>query len=207
MSIATINGSASIGGLNFSLSITRSDEGGISQTVTCPKAWAGVLTDNAGVDAYVTTTLDNDITTEDYITIYWDGGIAYFGAVSSVVDDPTNTVTFDETAILGDALPAPGTAVIIAVEETVVMAFDGDNVSMIATSVAGGFRAHWQFIDADTDVIHPQEVVENEPWFWADGMNWGTPITGDAIVTSYVSCANIAADTVVSLGILYDSVT
>lgn len=203
MTTAIIQGAANIAGLGFNLSISRTDEGTIGQTPTCPKAWAGVLTDNAGVDAYITTTETHDIEVGDKITIYWSGGIGYYGDVTAVTGD---TIVFNETTILGDAMPSAATAVIAAKEEEVIMGFDGDDVSMIATSVAGGARAHWQFLDVGDAVVHAQEVVADQPWFWADGMGWGTPITGNAITYAYVSMADITADRVVNLGVLYDSV-
>ena len=205
MSTATIIGSVGIAGLNFGITVSRSDEGSIAQTPTCPKAWAGVLTDNAGADAYVTTTETHDLEVGDFITIYWTAGIAYRVEITGKTG---TTVVFDQGAISGDALPDAATAVIIAKEKTVTIGFDGDLMSMIVSNGRNNVRAHWQFLDIGDAVVLAQEIVASETWFWASGMNWGAnpPITGNAVTYAYVSSADITADQIVDLGVLYDSV-
>lgn len=202
MSSASISGNVQLAGMAMSLTATRSGEGEISQQPTLPKAWAGTLTTRTNdTDGIITTTLEHDVTTDDFITIFWAEGIAYYADVSAV---GANTITFDTTT-LGDVLPAQDYVVIAGAEVTIDTDFDGDLVKIIAATCPA--RAHLEFYDTGPAELHEIELLAGQAWFWVSDLGWTNPLTGDPVDKIYAACADITAGQMLKLGVLYNSVS
>jgi hypothetical protein len=199
MSSGLLSINVQLAGLAMSLSAVREGEGQISQVVTLPKAWAGTLsTRTTDVEGVITTTAAHDITIADFITIFSDGAVAYYGNVSDV---DTNEITF--AAALGDVLPLENAAVIAGAEVTINTDFDGDDVAIIAAQCPA--RAQLQFIDTLPSEALEKELLAGAAWFWVSGMGWTNPLAGDPVDYIRAAQADINSTKNVQIGILYDS--
>jgi len=212
MATGRISGSITIAGMSFTFEATRTDEGVIHQDTIVPKAYAAVVTSGVCTRAGVITTTDEapEITTDDYVDIYWTlAGVDYVLYNADVSDVTAGAVTIIDTNGLGSVLPANATPCIIAVRHMIVSSFLGTNVSIVAMNCNQG-KSHIAFCEGtdETDVVeHLARIVPNgEGWFFADGLGLTNPITGDDITHIFVSTADVAADQQITVGVLYDSV-
>ena len=210
MGNATALGTVTIAGMGFPFNISVTDEGSILQDVTVEKGYDGDTVSGTGTKAgrVDTDTAIPDITTDDYVDIYWDGGVLYNADVSAVAND--NEITFLDTNGLGDNLPADGTPVVISVRSLIVTEFLGTDVSCLAASCSGD-RCHISYVDNANPTtaaeLHAVDIAAAEGWFWIEGMGFTNPITGDTVSAIYVSTSDVGADQTFSVGVLYDSVS
>jgi hypothetical protein len=200
MPTASINVTASIGGLSIQSSISRTGAGSIAQEVTVPVAKAGSLTtrtdDNTGV---ATLSTGHGIVTSDVVDVYWTGGVRY-GMAATVA---TNAVTLDGGA--GDNLPAADTAVKLCKQVVLDVDFDGDKLETIA--VNSSQAGHAVFEDSADAVLLAQSLSANELWFWASDMGIAIPITGNPVDQVKLSNSSTTLAATVKLAIVYNSDT
>ncbi len=210
MGVASLVSNVTIAGMGFPVSFSAEDEGAILQEVTVESGYDGDTVSGTGTKAgrVDTDTAIPDITTDDYVDIYWDGGVLYNADVSAVAND--NEITFLDTNGLGDNLPADGTPVVISVRKLIATTFLGTGASALAASCASG-RCHISYVDnADPTAsaeIFAVDIPDQQGWFWFEDMGFTNPITGSTVAAIYVSTADVTADRIFSVGVLYDSVS
>jgi len=213
MGIGTISGTINVAGVGFPFHLTEEDEGVVLHQVTAPMAYAAVVTSGVGTKAGVITTTDTSptITTDDYVDIYWEvggvKGVLYNADVSNVT---AGAVTVIDTNGMGDNLPANTSACIIAVHQVIAGEFEGGDASILAVRCNAG-RSYVVFAEgseAAGSAHFAHDVPDGEGWVWSEGFNGITnPIAGHTIDNIWVSTADVTADQLITVGILYDSVS
>jgi hypothetical protein len=186
-----------IGGAPFNSTVTRNADGEIDHAISLPAAKTGTLStrtnDTSGV---VTLESDHGLAGSDVFDLYWNGGMRYDVDVDSV---DGNDVTFSGGD--GDVLPTQGSDVTAQEQQVIDTDFDGDKLKMIGFVCAK--RSHVGCIESGTNELE-QELVNGEPWFWADGGPTVNPLAGEVIDEMRVTQAETVATTLY-IGIVYDS--
>ena len=206
MSVARLDGGVNIAGMGFPIHISVSDEGGIGQEVTVPKAYAGNLSTRTSATAGVfTTTSTHNLDVGDFFDFYFADGVAYNCEVTVETD---TTITFTGgTGTDGDggeALPLATTTGQVGERKVITTAFLGTAVSAVAAYCSVG-RGHIAFIDTAVAEL-TVDIADGEGWFWIEGLGYANPITGDDIDEIWVSTADTIADRTFYVGVQYDSV-
>ena len=193
--------SGSVAGKTFSGSLVRSPAGSIAHESSVAAGVAGSLTTRTDDDTGTVTSIAHPFNDNDIVDVYWDGGMRYGMTVSS---DGANTFVLGAVGIgAGDVLPAQDTAVVVALQETVNIDFDGDDADLIA--VTANARASFTFQEAAGTLVKHVEIADaNEVLAWASGTAAANPLTGNAIGQVKVSAGTAAATTVV-IGIELDT--
>jgi len=176
----------------------RTADGQISHEVALPAGKSGTLSTRTDDDTGVATLAANHgITVDDYVDVYWDGGVRYGMDVTGVEGTAVSIDLGD-----GDNLPTQDTVIIVTPRVEIDVDFDGDNVEMIAAVCPR--RAHLEFLtDADVS-IKVQELTAAEPWSWVADQGVTNPLTGDPVGKIQASCGEATAATL-KIGVLYDS--
>jgi len=199
MALGQISGNVQLAGLAMNLDVSRTQEGQISQDPILHKGFVGSLTTRTDDDTGVVTVASHDILDTDYVDIYWDGGVAYGGDVTA----KTGT-TIDVDLLSGDNLPDVSTAVIISKRTQIAIAFDGDDLAMIAAYSAS--RGHIVFETSVPADIHNVELLAGDAWYWVSGMGWTNDLAGDPVAFVQATTADTDDDTQLLIGVLYSSV-
>lgn len=206
---ASLIGNVNIAGMGFPINISVTDEGAITQEVTVPKAWAGNLSTRSSATAGIITTDDtHDLDVGDFFDFYFSGGVAYDCEVT-VEDGSTITFTGAKGADgdSGDALPLSTATGQVGERKEINIDFDGDDASCVSVSCLA--RSHAAFVESTggENVLLARDIPAGQGWFWIDGMGFTNPLAGDPVDYVWVSQAGIDAARIVSVGVLYDSVS
>lgn len=196
-----IRSTATVGGISIQSTITRTGEGQISQRVDLPAGIAGQIS-AAGVDGLPT---GHGFEASDVIAVHWvdANGVAKSRRGLTVDAASTNAIEFDETpAGAGDALPAADTDVVVSVQYSISVAFDGDDLEMIVAASTGQVAVDYRAAAAS---IAARTLTANESWSWISGEGVANPLEGETIASIVVSNGATSAATFL-LGVLYDSV-
>jgi hypothetical protein len=188
-----------LAGLTIASTIEKTESAQIGPTITLPAGQAGTLTTRtADDDGEATLTDTPTVSNGDVADVFWDGGVRYGMDVGVVVG---NVVPISSGA--GDVLPAASTALVVTERVPISLAFDGDDVEMIAATCDQ--RAHLEFEDAGALPIYPIELAAaDQAWSWIADTGWANPLTGNAVATVQAANGTAAAATL-QLGVLYDS--
>jgi hypothetical protein len=199
--VGQITISGTVAGQGFTGSMTRSPAGSISHVSSIGAGTSGVLSTRTDDDTGTITSNSHPFNDDDIVDIYWTGGMRYGMKVSS---DAANTFVLGASVVgTGDVLPVQGTTVIVCLQETVNIDFDGDDCRLIAVTADG--RASFDFQEgAGTSVKHIEIEAANEIIAWASDTSAANPLTGNAIGQVKVSSGTAAA-TAVKILVEYDS--
>ncbi len=206
MITATINQTASVGGLSIQGNVVREADSqiGYSSDPALPAAIAGALTTRTGDDEGVITTPAAHGITNGTIDVFWPGGLRRGMGVTAVTE---TTITFGGEANegAGDNLPAgpPDPAVTVAVPvKANIPAFDGDDIKVIAAGCAS--RACVQFMDDGDLVLLAVDLSPGEMWSWADGQGVN-PLDDDDVDHLLVSNGDAGRTAEVRVGVALDA--
>ncbi len=133
----------------------------------------------AGSAGVMTLGTGHGITTQMLVTLSWITGVRYNCTVSQA-----DSTTITLTGGAGDALPTSGT-VIASVPQQIDMAFLGTNLK--ALSVGADIPIHFTLEDADPVVHLAKSVGASGAYQWDSENGEANPVTGDSIVSLYVS--------------------
>jgi len=207
MPTATISIIGSVGGVTVQGSVSRTEEGQISQEVSLPAADAGTLTTRTS-DTAGTLTMDDanhGISTGEVIDIFWTDAngnqkCAYGATVGTVTG---TSVPF--TGASGDALPAVDSSVTADVVVEANVDFDGDDLAIIL--LASNRAGHFDFQDSGSVSLHQAVLLAGEPWLWFSDMGYSNPLSGNPVDKLFLTNADSSNSATVKLGLLYSSVT
>lgn len=182
--------SGTVAGQGFTGSMTRSPAGSISHVSSIGAGTSGVLSTRTDNDTGTITSNSHPFNDDDIVDIYWTGGMRYGMKVSSAA---ANTFVLGASVVgTGDNLPTQGTTVIVCLQETVNIDFDGDDAKLIAITASG--RASFDFQEgAGTSVAHIEIEDANEIIAWASDTSAANPLTGNAIGQVKVSNGTTSA--------------
>lgn len=189
MPTGQINISASVGGIPFSCSISRTVEGIRSDQGTMDSGKSSVLTTRTDDDTGdFTMVAGHGLLLNDRVDLFWAGGCAYNRKVTVVVAD---LLTIDSVAAEGggDNLPEQGSTVIVGKRKEVKEAFDGDDTFIVL--VSSEKRGHIDFMKSATETLKPAELKAGEPFWWYKDCGHTNPLAGDPIVNAYISCGEL----------------
>jgi hypothetical protein len=198
MPTGTFTSTIAIGGVSIGSEATRTGTTAIEDQQSLPAGKTGTLTTRTDDDTGVATLgAGHGITTDDYVDVYWAGGVRY-GMDVTAVDG--NDVTIDVGA--GDVLPAQSTALVVTPRVEIDIDFDGDLVQMIAVLCTK--RGHIEFLTNADVSIKAKELTANEAWSWIAGQGITNPLTGDPVGKIQATCGEAATATL-KTGVLYNS--
>ena len=200
MADASFQGTALVAGLGMNLTIARTGDLATAHDPTVPFGFVGTLSTRTDAVDGIVTVASHDLLDTDWVTIYWEGGLAYRCDITA--KDAT-TITFEGEGDNSDVLPTQGTTVIISKEVEVDTDWDGDNLAFIAAVCP--VRAHIVFMEAGETEQDDQEILAGQCWWWASDLGMTNNLTGNAIDKVYVSCADTSTDQTFLLGLLLDS--
>lgn len=190
--------SGTVAGQGFTGSMTRTPSGSIAHVSSVGAGTAGTLSTRTDNDTCTITSNSHPFNDSDVVDVYWTGGMRYGMTVGS---DAANTFVVDSGS--GDNLPTQGTTVIVCLQETVNIDFDGDDAKLIAITADG--RASFDFQEGGgTSVAHIEIKDANEIIAWASDTSAANPLTGNAIGQVKVSSGTTSA-TNVKILVEYDS--
>ena len=157
---------------------------------------AGDVADD-GVDGLAT---DHGIEGTDIIGVSWGTSCRYGITVDTA---SANAITFDATPTPGgDAMPAEGTAVVVSVENDIIIGGDGDNVQALA--IKCDYAAHVRFEESDGTVIHAVDITAGDVYTWLADSNVANPLTGNPW-TKIVAINKAVTAASLEITILYDT--
>lgn len=198
MPTATFAVTTVVAGVQSFVNISRSGDGSGVWTPQAPAGSSGSLTTRTDADTGVVTAAGHGITDGDTVDVMWSGGRRY-GMAATVVDDE---ITVDGGA--GDALPAEDTAVVVATQVPVNVAFDPDDlVALLLVATAG---VSVTFKDAGGVVLANVYLPDAQSacvWFTNSGLD--RPMTGNPVASITIACASAAAAATVTLSVIYDA--
>jgi len=178
MASGVVKTTGDMAGLSITGETSRTDEATAGVNTSLSAASTGTLStrtdDDTGVVAAAT---GHGISTSDKVAVYWtESGVTgmRYGMTATVSGD---NITVDGGS--GDNLPTQDNAVTIHKEETYAVAFDGDDMSMVAARCDA-----WGHVRFETSVPATLKAVELEAgrvWHWADSGEETRPITGTAV--------------------------
>lgn len=194
----TVTKSVSIGGKSLSETSNIDTDGAIVQEVSVSPGETGTISDRTDDD-----TCDIDIdesghtfTDGERVDVYWASGCRRGMTIGTVSG---NTVPIDGGT--GDALPVLSTAVTLVKPVQLDIGFVGTD----AKSIALYAQTHGLFVFDNTGTEHlAVELEDGKVYIWTNGSGTDNPITGDTIVSVYVSHDGTAAATM-RVGIGYDN--
>ena len=200
---ATINSTVGVAGFSFSGLTTIEDESSTSQDFYVPKALSGELDtrtdDNTGI---ITLPTGHGASVGDVIDVSWSGGSRQDMSVTAVSGDD---VTIDGGT--GDVLPAVTTAMVYSKTITSTLAFDADDLDVVACQLegAGTFR----FMSSSA-VLVTYSLVAGSPWIWHSESGFPNPIAPDsadvsAVASIRISTTDTSADQRFRIGLLANS--
>ena len=194
MITATIQQTASVGGLSIQGNVSRNGDSqiGYSSDPAIPVALAGELTTRTDDDTGVVT-LDegHGLTDADTVDVFWDGGLRYG---MSITGYDATTISIDGGA--GDNLPLVETEVTIAEPVPVELSFAGDDVVLIGAGCAQ--RASVRFLDSVPAVQLALDLAPGEVWSWATGS--ANPLDSVDVASLLVSNGDTATAAIVQVG-------
>lgn len=204
MPTGTVTKQIVAGGLTLYSQITRTEEASIAEQVTLPAGKAGAIS-AAGIDGLVT---GHGIGQGAIIDVHWTAGGVQCCRYGITVDTTaTNAITFDDTpAAAGDALPAEDTAVVVAVQVPIAIAFDANNAKLVAFH--SDQIAHVDMQNNDPASMFAVKLAANSAWFWNDGDNIANPFVGtnDDVVLQVVATNGSTTAATLKIVAMYDSV-
>ncbi len=171
----------SAAGISIQSNVTRTASLGIEPVDTdLPAGKTGTLSTRTDDDTGVATlSAGHGVQTGDKADVFWADGVRY-GMACTVAG---NDVTLDQGA--GDNLPTEDTDVVVSVQQTLDVTFDGDNLVLIAASASR--RSHLTFLDAGGAVIMAVELGADEAWAWVSDTGVANPLSGNAVASIAVS--------------------
>ena len=155
---------ADIGPVSIRSSINREAEVHLGMEPDLPAAVTGTIT-----SAGATLGAGHGLTEGKVITIYWSSGRRFGVTVDSV-----NGCDIVFSSGKGDALPPDGTAILVAVERSLVARFSG--AELVALLMSCPSRACVRFMASDESLMLVADLAANEPWAW-----WNKGSTEDPI--------------------------
>lgn len=202
MPTGTIISTYVIGGLSVSSQTTRTASTAIEDEQSLPAGKAGTLTTRTDESEGVATlAAEHGITVDDFVDVYWDGGMRYNMDVSAV-DGTAVSIGGVGGEGTGDVLPSQDTALVVTPRVEIDVDFDGDLMQMIA--VVCTKRGHVEFLEDDDTTIKGQELTANEAWQWIADQGVTNPLTGDPVGKIQATCGEAKAATL-KTGVLYNS--
>ncbi len=159
----------------------------------------------AGIAGSLTTRTDNDtgvvtfasghgITTDHTVDLYSSAGVLIRKDMD-VTAVTSTTISIDAGS--GDNLPVATTALIVARQQVVNAAIDGDAIQFIAIclEIPGTQTSHGRaiFEDAATDDITEMDLVANGPVVINVSGGQTNPFEGDPVATCRISSGNVTA--------------
>jgi len=196
---------ASVGGVTIQGTISRTEEGQISQEVALPKADKGTLSTRTSDTAGTLTMADagHGISTGDKIDIFWyASGVLKCGYGATVGTVAGTSVPF--TAASGDVLPALDSAVTADVIVEVNTDFDGDDLALILLSSSRD--GHFNFVDSTPTSLEQRKLLDGEPFWWYTDCGYTNPLTGNPVDKLYLTNADGDNAATAKLGVQYSSV-
>ncbi len=159
------------------------------------------MTTRTDDDTGTITSTGHPFNNGEIVDIFWAGGMRYGMTVSST---SANTFVLGAFGVgAGDNLPAQGTAVVVCLQETVNIDFDGDDAKLIVVTADG--RASFDFQQGNgTSVAHVEIGAANEVLAWASDSSAANLLTGEAVGQVKVSSGTANAVNVKIL-VEYDS--
>lgn len=194
----SVNKTVTIGGKTLQETTTIDTDGAIVQEVSVAAGETGTVSARTDDD---TASIDIDesghtFTNGDRVDVYWAAGCRRGMTVGTVAG---NTVPIDGGS--GDALPALSTAVTLVEPVQLDVGVAGTDVSSIALYTA----THGQFVFDNAGTEHlAVELEDGKVYVWTAGSGIDNPISGDTIVSVYVSHDGTAAATM-RVGVGYDN--
>ncbi|HUT12922.1 MAG TPA: hypothetical protein VMY42_20670 [Thermoguttaceae bacterium] len=201
MPTGTISQTVTIAGVSMTGSSSRTESGHEAHDPELPAGKAGTLSTRTSATVGVATlSAGHGITTDDYVDVYWTGGVRY-GMDVTAVDG--NAVSIDgTTAGGGDDLPALDSDIIVTPRVTIDADFNGVLAEMIAALCTR--RGHLEFLDDDDASLATVELQAGEPWSWAKGVGFANPFTGNPVGSIEATCGEVTAGKLL-VGILFAS--
>jgi hypothetical protein len=200
MASGTIVSQASLAGVSFSATTTRTADIPVAYAPDTPLAAAGVGQLTTRTDAntgVLTMTAGHGIVTGK-VDVYWAAGIRY--GMDAVVT--VNSIAIDGGA--SDDLPNNLTAVTVGQQVSVDLPdFDGDLLEMLAVKLQR--RGHVQFQEAAAVNALAREQAANEVYAWAADAGVTNPLSGKVVVLVVVSNGDSAGTSDVKIGMLLNS--
>lgn len=217
MATATISLTVRAAGETVTSSQTRTEDGVVAVTPTCPHAFAGVLTTRTSATEGVITATGIDLTDSDKAVLTWEaanGDLKHrydvdiavattdSGSASGTSDDEFE-VTFSGGA--GDDLPVADYTVNIALQVLANITFDFDDVDEF--TVYMNVRGVVAFLDGTDTEKWVGDLAAGRIAFWARDMGFEEPFTGTPV--TYVLCGSGSTATATSflpkVLVLYDA--
>ena len=182
-------------GVSIQTNVTREAKVGIEPVDTDLSAGkAGMLGTRTGDDSGVVTLSEgHGVQTGNKVDLYdTAGAVVRYGLDATVAG---NDVTLDGGE--GDALPAQGAAVVVSVQVTLDVTFDGDNLVMIGAQAER--RSHLQFVDAGGATLEAVELGAGEAWAWVADTGAANPLSGNAVAAVKASCGESEGESNIKL--------
>jgi hypothetical protein len=197
MNVATVTTSASVGGVNTSSVISRSAEGQIGQDVVLPAGVDGAISATAGVDGLP---VGHGFVQTDTVAVHWTENGILKCCYALRVDSATET-SVELSGGLGDDLPAEDTNVILSLQKSIEVDWDGTKTEVfVASSVQSShFAVCW------VGGNFPVSIPENGGFCYISNNGWTNPFNLHAITNIVASNAS-TTETTIKIGVLYDSV-
>lgn len=184
--------SVSGGGVTINKSVVRTGDHIPGWQVALPAGTAGTLSTRTDDDTGVITAAGHALIVGDKVDVYWDGGLRYGMTVSAVAGNDITVGTLAGEIGAGDAFPVQATAVVITKQVDIVLALDGDNISLIAfslefTQTSETSKGHIDLQDSGDLTIEEIDLTANQAIVYDIDGGAANVFTGNPITNAHAS--------------------
>jgi hypothetical protein len=188
-----------IGGQTFSATATATDETFLRSSVNASQlntpltGTVSVKTDaNTGTLAVAT----HGIADSSKVDVYWA-----LGNRRGMTTSAAETGTFVVDGGAGDDLPVATTAITVCIQKNLDLAFDGDEMAMLAVQTSTAGQATF-YSGADAELLNC-DLAAGNAYLWSSGTGITRPITGDPV--SYIALTSQATAGTFEIGVHVNS--
>lgn len=193
----TIKGGGNAAGydLTWATSVTANAETIVAPMLTAGEA-AVTWTKSTAYAGTAVMAAGHTIQTLDKVDVYWADGAAH-GATATV--SGTSVALAGAT---GDALPVDGTAVVLAVQVAVSLAFVGND---LAAMLGQATTRSLVCLVEGGGTVHPYDITPTSGLSWSSDNALPNPLIGATIASATISTMETTSAAPVVFGVLYDA--
>lgn len=179
---AVIQIAATVDGDSDALNINILGANEVNASITAPTAMVGSLTtrtdDTHGIIT-ITNPAAHGLDGSEILGVFWTAaGVKYACYGCTITAHDTTTVTI--TAAGGDHLPTAATAVMVAVAQSVPIAFTGSGLLFLRLSAKAGAAGLANVYSSTPTLLLSSQIYQASPYIWPQAVGASAPFSAAA---------------------------